>query len=327
MGSTCLSILNKASLTTTKMKVSTALKAMKGVTPQLLSASNESLIAVHADTVNQFTKVYSPLSNREKVLDFGCMAGATTNAIANGELGSLGKPESIIGADVSVMTDHCKSTYNTPGLTFKHCDDVESKDWAQFCQQQNKGKMDLITTFSFIQDIENQPKAIQLFNSALKTGGKFCFFVKTSQNLETNALRREFENMKRESQWSKMLSGASYPHLGTTHKNSSWMTTLDSNGYGPITEKDYVKLMENNGFKVAHSENKTAYLVFSEDFIKNFFKTIIKPALTGMPEKDKQLFLEEYVRRVRSQRTLNSDGNYEIYVDGFDIVGEKHRDV
>ena len=49
------------------MKVSTTLKALKGVTPQLLAASSESLVAAHTGTANNFAKVYSPLSNKEKV--------------------------------------------------------------------------------------------------------------------------------------------------------------------------------------------------------------------------------------------------------------------
>merc|ERR1712200_292717 len=326
MGSTYLILLNII-LLSYNMKVSSALKAMKGATPQLLTASKDSMMAVNTEAFNQFTKVFSPLTNRQVVLDFGCMSGETTNAIARGELGNLGKPESVIGTNVSVMTDHCKSAYTTPNLSWKHCDDVESKDWQKFCQKENKGDIDLITSFHYLQEVENQPKTIQMFNKMLTDKGKFCFFVKSTQNLETNALRREFENMKADPEWSKMLSKVSYPYFGTEHKNNSWMTTVDSKGKGAVTDSDFIKLMEANGFEVAFTENKTVSLTFSEDFIRNYFKTIIKPALTEMQVKEKELFLEEYVRRVRSQRTLNSDGNYLIDVDGFVIMGEKQKDV
>jgi len=162
-----------------------------------------------------------------------------------------------------------------------------------------------------------------MFNKMLNKGGKFCFFVKTSPNADTNALRKEFEAMKGEAKWSKMMSKTAWPHLGTQHKNNSWLSTVDHNGRGPITEGDYIKLMEANGFKVAFSAPKTVNLTFSEDFMRHFFKTVIVPALSDMKENDKQQFLEEYVRRVRSQRPLNSEGNYEVQVDGFDIIGEK----
>jgi len=295
------------------MKTTSVLKALKGVTPQLLSASKESMSAANVDTVNKFTKVYSPLSNKEKVLDFGCMTGETSNAIARGDLGNLGKAESVIGTDVPVLVDHCKSTFSTSNLSFKSIAEVES----------NPGKVDLVTTFHSIQEVENQPKTIQMFNKMLNKGGKFCFFVKTSPNADTNALRKEFESMKGERKWSKMLSKTAWPYFGTQHKNNSWMSSVDANGRGPVTEADYIKLMENNGFKVAFSEAKTVNLTFSEDFMRNFFRTVILPALSDMQEKEKQQFLDEYVRRVRSQRPLNPDGHYDVQVDGFDIFGEK----
>jgi len=315
MGSTCLTLLNKASLLNyiNKMKVSTSLKALKGVTPQLLAASGDSLVAAHTGTANNFAKVYSPLSNKEKVLEFGCMTGETANAIAKGELGNLGKPASVVGTDVPVMTDHCKSAYNTSNLSFKSISEVES----------NPGKMDLITTFSYIQEVENQPKTIQMFNKMLNKGGKFAFFVKTNQNAETSAMRKEFEAMKGEAKWSKMLSKTAWPVFGTQHKNNSWLSTVDHNGRGAMTEGDYIKLMEANGFKVAFTASKTVNFTLSEDFMRNYFKTVFVPALSDMKENDKQQFLEEFVRRVRSQRPLNSEGNYEVQVDGFDIIGEK----
>jgi len=310
------------------MKVSTALRTgMKFVTPRQYAASKEANYTINSEAVNQFTKMYSPLNNRERVLDFGCATGETTNAMARGELGNLGKPESVIGTDVSQFVDHCRSTYSTQNLTWKHCDDVESKDWQKFAQQENNGKMDLITSFSYLHWVQNQPKAVQMFNKMLNNGGKFCFVIPTTQNQQKNTMRNEFESMKRESQWSKMLNKTTWPHFKTVHKNNSWMTTVDNKGNGPITERDYVKLMENNGFKVDFSQNQQFYYVFNEDFMRNFFKSNIRTCFNELQEKEKEQFMEEFVRRMRSQKQLNSEGHYEAHIDGFVIMGEKQRDI
>lgn len=319
------------------MRITVGLRTgMKFVTPKQYTASNEAHFLINCNAVNQFTKMYSPLNNREKILDFGCGTGETTYAMAKGELGNLGKPDSVFGIDLSrEMIDYCKSNYNQSNLKWKQLD-VESKECQSFCSEQN-GKMDLVTSFSCLHWVPNQPAAVQMFNKVLTPGGKFCFVIASTQNSQRNNMKKEFENMKRDEKWSKMLNKTSWPHFKTVHRNNTWMSTVDHKGNGPIIEQDYVKLMQNNGFKVKFSKNQPLNYVFNDDFIRNFFKSTILTSFQELEPKEREMFLEEFVRWLKSQKQLNkdsdgdtlkkADGHYEAHVDGFLIIGEKERNI
>ena len=124
-----------------------------------------------------FDKVYYPLNERDRVLDFGCATGETTNAMARGDLGILGKPEYVIGTDMEhVMIDHCKETYTTPNIHWRQLD-VESIDFWEHgkVDLERFGKLDLVTSFSYLQWVQNQPMAVEMFNRVLNIGGRFCF--------------------------------------------------------------------------------------------------------------------------------------------------------
>lgn len=299
---------------------------MKYGSPKQYAATKDAHNVINTAAVNQFTKVYYPLNNRDRVLDFGCATGETANAIARGELGNLGRPESVIGTDMEkVLIDHCKTTYNTPNVNWRQLE-VESNDCRQFCYE-NDGKLDLVTSFSYLQWVENQPMAVEMFNKVLNTGGKFCFVIPSTQNQQRNNMRKEFENMKKEDKWSKMLSKTSWPNFKTIHKNNDWMSTVDNKGNGPIIEEDYVRLMENHGFKVEFSHSQPLQYVFNDEFIRNFFKSTILTSFNELNENERKEFMEEFVRRLKNQKQLNSDGHYEAHVDGFLIMGEKQRDV
>jgi len=299
---------------------------MKFVSPKQYTASNEAHFVINSNAVNQLTKMYSAVSNNHKVLDFGCGTGETTHAMAKGELGNLGRPESVMGLDISKdMIDHCASNYSAPNLKWRQMD-VESKECQSFCSEQN-GKMDLVTSFSCLHWVPNQPAAVQMFNRVLSPGGKFCFVIASTQNSQRNVMKKEFEKMKREDKWSSMLNKTSWPHFKTVHRNNTWMSTVDHKGNGPIIERDYIKLMENNGFKVGFSKSQSLNYVFHDDFIRNFFKSTILTSFNELEKNEREMFLNEFVTRLKSQKQLNADGHYEAHVDGFLIMGEKERNI
>jgi len=309
---------------------------MNFVSPKQYTDSNKAHFLINSNAVNQLVKTYSPLSDKDKILDFGCGTGETTYAMAKGELGDLGRPGSVIGLDISQkMIDHCKSSYSDPNLKWSQMD-VESSECQSFCSEQN-GKIDLVTSFSCLHWVPNQPAAVQMFNRVLSLGGKFCFVIASTQNSGKSVMKTEFEKMKNEDEWSPILSKTSWPHFKTVHRNNSWMSTVDQKGYGPIIEQDYIKLMENNGFKVTYSKSQALNYVFHDDFIRNFYKSTILTSFNDLESKEREKFMEEYVTRLKSNEQLNkslsgearteADGKYESHIDGFIIIGEKERNI
>merc|ERR1712168_263875 len=183
-------------------------------------------------------------------------------------------------------------------------------------------EMDLVTSFSHLHWVPNQPMAVKMSNKVLTSGGKFCFVIPSTQNQQRNNMRKEFESMKKEDKWSKMLAKTEWPHFKTIHRNNTWMSTVDHKGNGPIIEEDYIKLMENNGFKIEYSKSQSLHYVFNEEFIRNFFKSTILTSFNELQGKEREMFMEEFVRRLREKRQLTSDGHYEAHIDGFVIMGE-----
>ena len=56
--------------------------AMKFVSPEMYARSQESHFAINTDVINEFTELYGPIGEGDRVLDFGSGTGETTAAIA-----------------------------------------------------------------------------------------------------------------------------------------------------------------------------------------------------------------------------------------------------
>ena len=69
--------------------------SMKFVTPSQYTKSNLAHYIINTSAVNDFIKVHPRLGAKDSVLDFGCGTGETTAAIAQGQLGELGKPSKV----------------------------------------------------------------------------------------------------------------------------------------------------------------------------------------------------------------------------------------
>jgi len=116
-------------------------------------------------------------------------------------------------------------------------------------------------------------------------------------------------------------------HFKTVHQNSGWMSDVNKNGQGYIQERDFAGLLEKHGFRVDDAKTVPLKYKFQEDFIKNYFKSIV---LTSFPEiqgENRKQFFNEYIPRVKELTQKDADGYYDSNVDGVQIFGEKISNV
>ena len=131
-------------------------------------------------------------------------------------------------------------------------------------------------------------------------------------------------------------------HFKTVHVNNSWMSTADSNGFGYVEQGDYVKLMENHGFRVDDAKTIPLKYVLNKDFTKNFFKSTLLTSFPELTGDNRNQFFTEFIGRIKEQSQpvgklitflflfftfQDADGFSKAYVDGIQIFGEKIREV
>jgi len=298
--------------------------SMKFVTPSQYTKSNMAHFKINTQAASDFTQVYGKLGSNDSVLDFGCGTGETTLAIASGQLGNFGKPEKVLGVDISSdMVSHCNSNHSFPNLSFQILDTSQGNSFIEA----KKSSFSLVSSFSCLHWVPDMPATITLFNKVLKEHGKFLFVIAGSHNIETNPQRRVYEDMKREPKWEHLLKNTSWMHYKTVHQNNSWMSTIEKHGYGGIIENDFVKLMENHGFKVANAKTIPLKYKFEVDFIKNYFKTVVLTSFPELQGETRKEFFNEYIPRVKEMTKTDEDGLYDSNVDGIQIFGEKFKDI
>ena len=56
--------------------------AMKFVSPEMYARSQESHFVINTNVVNEFTELFGPVGEDDRVLDFGSGTGETTSALA-----------------------------------------------------------------------------------------------------------------------------------------------------------------------------------------------------------------------------------------------------
>jgi len=106
---------------------------------------------------------------------------------------------------------------------------LDVSNGGDFCQAK-ESSFDMVTSFSCLHWVPNQPDAVSLFNKVLKPGGKFLFVIAGTHNQQDNLLRREYEAMRNEAKWADALRPTKWMHFKTVHVNTSWMTTADETG-------------------------------------------------------------------------------------------------
>ena len=208
--------------------------AMKFMTPEKYSKSQESHFILNGNAVNEFTEIFGSLSQKDRVLDLGSGTGETTSAIAQvcfrepffiqniwilkGLLCNLGKPGFVTGSDLSPdMIKFCRGKYNIDNLEFIQLDVTNGEDFGE----QNIEKYSLVTSFSCLHWVNDHLAATKLTAKVLKKGGKFLHLVSISKNYEwmidilsqvpsehhelKSHSYRIFNEMKSEDKWKKML--------------------------------------------------------------------------------------------------------------------------
>jgi len=299
--------------------------AMKFISPAQYTKSNQAHYVINTSAANDFVEKYPGLGAGDSLLDFGCGTGETTIAMAQGFLGKLGSPGKVLGVDISDdMISHCSNHYNgQDNLSFETLDVSNGGDF----RKARESSFNMVTSFSCLHWVPNQPDAVSLFNKVLKPGGKFLFVIAGTHNPQDNMLRREYEAMRNETKWADALRPTKWMHFKTTHVNTSWMTTADETGNGYIKESDYVQLLENHGFQVDSAKTIPLRYMLDKDFTKNFFKSTL---LTSFPElvgNTRKEFFTEYIKRVKAQTKPAEDGFSEAFVDGIQVFGQKIKEI
>ena len=88
-------------------------------------------------------------------------------------------------------------------------------------------------------------------------------------------------------------------HFKTVHQNSGWMSEVNSHGQGYIQQDDFVKLMETHGFRVDDAKTIPLKYKFQEDFIRNYFKSVVMTSFPEVQGDNRKLFFNEYIPRVK----------------------------
>jgi len=297
---------------------------MKFVTPSQYTKSNQAHYIINTTAVNDFIKMNPKLGVNDRVLDFGCGTGETTLAIAQGNLGDLGHPGQVVGVDISEdMISHCQQQHNLPSLSFQKLDVAQGDSFIS----SNKSSFSAVTSFSCLHWVPDMPATVSLFNKVLRQGGKFVFVIAGTHNKETNPQRKVYEEMKKEKLWVEVLKDTNWMHFKTVHQNNSWMSTINKNGFGDMITEDFVKLMENNGFRVDDAKTVPLKYKFETDFIRNYFKSVVMTSFPELQGDTRKKFFNEFIPRVKDLTQLDSDGFYDSNVDGIQIFGEKINEI
>ena len=74
------------------------------------------------------------------------------------------------------MISHCTKTHQASNLSFQQLDVSDGKSFIS----SNSSSFSMVSSFSCLHWVPNQPDAVFLFNKVLKPGGKFLFVVSLS---------------------------------------------------------------------------------------------------------------------------------------------------
>merc|ERR1712110_1306569 len=183
-------------------KIKMASVAMKFMTPEKYSKSQESHFILNGNAVNEFAEIFGSLSQKDRVLDLGSGTGETTSAMAQGLLCNLGKPGFVTGSDLSHdMIKFCRGKYTIDNLEFVQLDVTNGEEFGE----QNIEKYSLVTSFSCLHWVNDHLAATKLTARVLKKGGKFLHLVPSEHHELKSHSYRIFNDMKSEDKWKQML--------------------------------------------------------------------------------------------------------------------------
>jgi len=131
------------------------------------------------------------LTGGESVLDIGCGDGKITDMIQ-----SMVRKGKVVGIDISTsMIKHAKNTF--PQVTFEEKDIYEMNYDHEF---------DLVVSFSTMQWVTDQKRALKLVHRALKKGGRVV--ISMPQEIPP-PLQRAVDKVKSEPRWQRFFEGYS----------------------------------------------------------------------------------------------------------------------
>jgi len=294
--------------------------AMKFMTPEKYSKSQESHFILNGNAVNEFAEIFGSLSQKDRVFDLGSGTGETTSAMAQGLLCNLGKPGFVTGSDLSHdMIKFCRGKYTIDNLEFVQLDVTNGEEFGE----QNIEKYSLVTSFSCLHWVNDHLAATKLTARVLKKGGKFLHLVPSEHHELKSHSYRIFNDMKSEDKWKQMLEHVSWKTFLTKHVNKDWCSTIGEDGYGPMYADDYKVLMESHGFRVIVAKPyPISYKVTEEFIVKGRQKTILG-AFPELTDADREEFLLEYRKRVEAAHVPDDFGLFNLHFHGFLIFGEK----
>lgn len=274
---------------------------------------------MNKNAVNEYVEVCGPLNQDDKVLDFGSGTGETTSAMAQGVLGNLGKPGSVTGSDLSHdMIKHCRKKYSIENLEFHQLDVMDGDEFGD----RHAGQFSLVTSFSCLHWVSDHQAATKLTARVLKKGGKFLHLVLGGYHEQSHDYRI-FKEMKTEDKWRKMLENVKWKTVLTKHVNKEWSSTIDEDGYGPMYEDDYKRLMESHGFRVFVAKPCPLTYKATKVYYERCTQKMILEAFPELSDEESELFLPEYKARLQSANIPDADGLIHMRFHGFLIFGEK----
>ena len=192
-----------------------------------------------------------------------------------------------------------------PLLSFQQLDSSKAESFIS----SNLSSFSLITSFSCLHWVPDMPATVALFNKVLKVGGRFVFVMPTGENMEERIV---YDQMRQEERWRELLEKTSWMHFKTVNVNHGWMSTVDERtGYGNIKMEDFVKLMENNGFRVDEAKTVNLNYKLHKDFVERFVEETILNDFPELEGEEREEFFREFIPRVEELNRIVSLKFYE----------------
>jgi trans-aconitate methyltransferase len=229
------------------------------------------------------------LNGVSSVLDVGCGDGKITAAIARA------LPESeVVGVDISPsMIDFAHAAFSSiPNLKFL-VEDASAIDFHE--------KFELITSFTVMQWVLEQTKALERFEKALKPGGRLCIQMPTGL---PSAMEQALKKTTLSEKWKKYFTQFSPP----------WKF------YQP---EEYRPLLEGAQFTLTRLETVTKHEKFPtraafQAFLRQWF-----PYLRPLPADLKDPFLTELVDTYLNLLPLDEKGQVSFIVTRLEVEARK----
>lgn len=229
------------------------------------------------------------LQGVHSILDVGCGDGKITAAMARAI------PQgSVVGVDISPSMIQTAKAYfsDSKNLSF------EVKGAAQLGYNE---QFDLITSFTVMQWVLEQPQALKCFERALKPGGRLWIQMPTALPV---AMQQALEKTISSEKWSQYF----------THFSPPWRfyqpeeyRTLITGANLTLTRLDVVPKHE-------HFPSRTAF----HGFLKQWF-----PYLRPVPAEQKEAFLTELLDNYLEILPLDEHGRVSFIVDRLEVEATK----